>query len=119
VVRLPPEFVAEQLAADAQRAYDRREAGLGAELMRELEFRVSLAIIDRARRDHVRAVEELQAIRVGSRGGVDPLPEYQREAALLFRAMRTAASTEPCAHCLPSRWIQPSEMGRKPRHSFR
>jgi preprotein translocase subunit SecA len=95
VAGLPPEFVAEQAAADAQRAYDRREAELGAQVMRELERQLSLAIIDSHWRDHLRAMEELlEASRARARGGVDPLPEYQREAAFLFKAMRAAASTE-------------------------
>ncbi len=38
--------------------------------------------------------ELLQAIRVRSPGGAAPLPEYQREAALLFTALREAISKE-------------------------
>jgi preprotein translocase subunit SecA len=36
--------------------------------------------------------ELLQAIRVRSPGGAAPLPVYQREAALLFSALREAIS---------------------------
>jgi preprotein translocase subunit SecA len=95
VAKLPPDFVAEQVAADAQRAYDRREAEVGAEVLRELERIVSLSIADRAWREHLPAMEELlQAIRVRSPGGAAPLPVYQREAALLFSALREAISKE-------------------------
>jgi preprotein translocase subunit SecA len=93
VARLPPDFVAERVTADAERAYDRREAELTPPLMRELERRVTLSIIDRFWRQHLDALPDLlKSIELRNPGGKPPLADYRREAAQLFTAMRAAVS---------------------------
>jgi preprotein translocase subunit SecA len=77
-----------ELQADAQIAYDRREEQLGDELMRELERRVVLSVLDRKWREHLYEMDYLQeGIGLRAMAQRDPLVEYQREGYLLFQAM--------------------------------
>jgi preprotein translocase subunit SecA len=82
------EFLIQQLQDDAQAAYDKREADLGEEVMRELERRVVLSVLDRKWREHLYEMDYLQeGIGLRSFGQRDPLVEYQREGFTMFSAM--------------------------------
>jgi preprotein translocase subunit SecA len=97
---LSPEFLAEELKADAQAAYDRREESLGVApsgepVMRELERRVLLSVMDRKWREHLYEMDYLQeGIGLRAMGQRDPLVEYQREGFDLFNAMMEAIKEE-------------------------
>jgi len=92
---LSTEFLVAQLQADAQEAYDRREAGLGAEVMRELERRVLLSVLDRKWREHLYEMDYLQeGIGLRAYAQRDPLVEYQREGYDLFAAMMDGIKEE-------------------------
>ena len=76
-------------------AYDPREAALGAEVMRELERRVVLSVLDRKWREHLYEMDYLQeGIGLRAMAQRDPLVEYQREGFLLFEAMMEAIKEE-------------------------
>jgi preprotein translocase subunit SecA len=95
VARIPPGYVADRVTADAGQAYDRREAELGPPTMRELERRVTLSVFDRAWREHLEATPDLlKSVGLRTPGGKAPLPDYRREAAQSFAAMRAAMSKE-------------------------
>lgn len=90
-VDLDRTFVIDQVSADAQAAYDRREAELGAEVMRDVEVRVILAVTDREWREHVQRLHALRdGIHLRSLAGRSPLAEYRREASKSFDTMRRA-----------------------------
>jgi preprotein translocase subunit SecA len=85
----------EELTADAQIAYDRREEKLGEEMARELERRVVLSVLDRKWREHLYEMDYLQeGIGLRAMAQRDPLVEYQREGFLLFQAMTEAIKEE-------------------------
>src|SRR5204862_8016421 len=85
---LTREFLVEELVADAQAAYDQREEDLGAEVLRELERRVLLSVLDRKWREHLYEMDYLQeGIGLRAMGQRDPLVEYQREAFTMFQVM--------------------------------
>jgi preprotein translocase subunit SecA len=86
--------LAEQAAADARRAYRRREQELGTADIRELERRVILSILDRGWREHLEAMPELLNGIAMRTAGAAALAEYRREGALLFNRMREAANRE-------------------------
>jgi preprotein translocase subunit SecA len=95
VAALTPEFIVAQVTADAQRAYDRREAELGEPFLRELERRVTLSVIDRAWRTHLEAMSALwKKLGTGAADGVVPLADYQCEGALLAAALDSAIERE-------------------------
>ena len=84
-----------ELCADAHVAYESREEGLGSELMRELERRVVLSVLDRKWREHLYEMDYLQeGIGLRAMAQRDPLVEYQREGYLLFQAMLEAIKEE-------------------------
>ncbi len=92
---LDAEYLAAELKRDAQAAYDAREAALGPEIMRELERRVVLSVLDRKWREHLYEMDYLQeGIGLRAMAQRDPLVEYQREGFDLFNAMMEAIKEE-------------------------
>jgi preprotein translocase subunit SecA len=87
--------VIEALKADAHAAYDRREEEVGAEVMRELERRVVLSVLDRKWREHLYEMDYLRE-GIGLRGYAqrDPLVEYQREGYDMFMAIMDGIKEE-------------------------
>ncbi|WP_415111485.1 preprotein translocase subunit SecA [Propioniciclava sp.] len=76
---------------DAERAYDAREEALGPEVMRELERRVVLTVLDRKWREHLYEMDYLrEGIGLRAMAQRDPLVEYQREGGDMFNAMMDA-----------------------------
>jgi preprotein translocase subunit SecA len=85
----------ETLQADAQRAYDAREAEVGEEVMRELERRVLLSVLDRKWREHLYEMDYLrEGIGLRAYSQRDPLVEYQREGFDMFGAMKEGIREE-------------------------
>ncbi|TAM88037.1 MAG: preprotein translocase subunit SecA [Jatrophihabitans sp.] len=92
---LTREFLLEELVADAQAAYDAREEDLGAEVLRELERRVLLTVLDRKWREHLYEMDYLQeGIGLRAMAQRDPLVEYQREGYDMFAAMMDGIQEE-------------------------
>jgi preprotein translocase subunit SecA len=92
---LTAEFMAVTLQEDVHRAYLAREAELEAPVMRELERRVILSVLDRKWREHLYEMDYLQeGIGLRAMAQRDPLVEYQREGFDLFVAMMDAIKEE-------------------------
>ena len=89
------EVLREELTNDAHHAYDRREAQLGEDAMREFERRVVMAVLDRKWREHLYEMDYLQeGIGLRAMAQRDPLVEYQREGFQLFEAMMDGIKEE-------------------------
>jgi preprotein translocase subunit SecA len=92
---LDAKMLAEKIREDAQAAYDRREEELGAEVMRELERRVVLSVLDKKWREHLYEMDYLQeGIGLRAMAQRDPLVEYQREGFDMFTSMMEAIKEE-------------------------
>ncbi len=92
---LTREFLVEEIVADAQAAYDQREEDLGAEVLRELERRVLMSVLDRKWREHLYEMDYLQeGIGLRAMAQRDPLVEYQREGFDMFAAMMDGVKEE-------------------------
>lgn len=92
---LVADALVEDFTADASRAYDEREEQLGADLMRELERRVLLSVLDRKWREHLYEMDYLrEGIGLRAMAQRDPLVEYQREGGVMFTAMMDAFMEE-------------------------
>ena len=92
---LTREDLIEHLQADAQEAYARREAEIGSEVMRELERRVLLSVLDRKWREHLYEMDYLrEGIYLRAYSQRDPLVEYQREGFDMFAAMMEGIKEE-------------------------
>ncbi len=89
------ELITEALTDDMRARYEERERALGADVMRELERRVVLSVLDRKWREHLYEMDYLQeGIWMRSYLGRDPLFEFQREGFDLFTAMMDAIKEE-------------------------
>jgi preprotein translocase subunit SecA len=92
---LSGEFITEAAIADAQAAYARREEEFGSDVMRELERRVVLSVLDRKWREHLYEMDYLrEGIGLRGYGQRDPLIEYQREGYDMFNAMMEGIKEE-------------------------
>jgi preprotein translocase subunit SecA len=92
---LDRQMLIDDFKADAQAAYDRREESLGEEVMRELERRVLLTVLDRKWREHLYEMDYLrEGIGLRAMAQRDPLVEYQREGGDMFNAMMEAFMEE-------------------------
>ena len=73
----------------------RREAEIGEEVMRELERRVVLSVLDRKWREHLYEMDYLrEGIYLRAYSQRDPLVEYQREGFDMFAAMMDGIKEE-------------------------
>src|SRR6185437_14566754 len=85
---LTADLLTEMVQENAQEAYDRREAELTPDLMREIERRVVLSVLDRKWREHLYEMDYLrEGIGLRAMAQRDPLVEYQREGYDMFNAM--------------------------------
>jgi preprotein translocase subunit SecA len=92
---LSAEFMTVTLQEDINRAYLAREAELQPPVMRELERRVILSVLDRKWREHLYEMDYLkEGIGLRAMAQRDPLVEYQREGFDLFVAMMEAIKEE-------------------------
>ncbi|MFI5533547.1 preprotein translocase subunit SecA [Kitasatospora sp. NPDC051853] len=92
---LTAEFLVKALQEDVQGQYGAREDALGAEIMRELERRVVLSVLDRRWREHLYEMDYLQeGIGLRAMAQRDPLVEYQREGFDMFSAMMEGIKEE-------------------------
>jgi preprotein translocase subunit SecA len=83
------------LQADAQKAYQAREAEVGSEVMRELERQVMLSVLDRKWREHLYEMDYLrEGIGLRAYSQRDPLVEYQREGFDMFNTMKEGIREE-------------------------
>jgi preprotein translocase subunit SecA len=85
---LSREFLDEAITADAHAAYSKREQELTPEVMREVERRVVLSVLDRKWREHLYEMDYLrEGVSLRGYGQRDPLIEYQREGYDMFTTM--------------------------------
>ncbi|MFK0291382.1 preprotein translocase subunit SecA [Streptomyces sp. NPDC090442] len=92
---LTSEFIADAIKDDIHEQYAAREEQLGSEIMRELERRVVLSVLDRKWREHLYEMDYLQeGIGLRAMAQKDPLVEYQREGFDMFTAMMEGIKEE-------------------------
>jgi preprotein translocase subunit SecA len=92
---LDSEFILDRVLTDAKNAYNKRETELTSTVMRELERKILLSVLDRKWREHLYEMDYLQeGIGLRAMAQRDPLVEYQREGYDLFSAMMDAVKEE-------------------------
>ncbi|MCU1428869.1 MAG: preprotein translocase, SecA subunit [Actinomycetia bacterium] len=76
------------LLDDALKQYDEKERDVGAEVLRDIERRVMLSVIDQHWREHLYEMDYLQeGINLRAMGQQDPLSAWQKEGFDMFEAM--------------------------------
>ena len=92
---LGTEIMVEELTTDVRLAYEAREEEMSPALMRQLERRVVLGVIDRKWREHLYEMDYLQdGIGLRAMAQRNPLVEYQREGFDMFQAMTEGIKEE-------------------------
>lgn len=92
---LDSEFLLDRILTQANLAYEKRESELTSTVMRELERKILLSVLDRKWREHLYEMDYLQeGIGLRAMAQRDPLVEYQREGFDLFTAMMDAIKEE-------------------------
>ena len=92
---LDTDFLTAKVLDDIFAAYAKREQELGAEVLRELERKILLSVLDRKWREHLYEMDYLQeGIGLRAMAQRDPLVEYQKEGYELFSAMMDAIKEE-------------------------
>ena len=92
---LDTDFLTAKVLDDIFSAYAKREQDLGAEVLRELERKILLSVLDRKWREHLYEMDYLQeGIGLRAMAQRDPLVEYQKEGYELFSAMMDAIKEE-------------------------
>ena len=92
---LDSDYLRQRVVDDAVSAYSQREVSLGSEIMRELERKVLLSVLDRKWREHLYEMDYLQeGIGLRAMAQRDPLVEYQNEGFELFAAMMDGIKEE-------------------------
>jgi len=78
----------EIIVGEALGQYEAKEDAIGKEVLREIERRVMLSIIDQLWREHLYEMDYLrEGINLRAMGQRDPLSEWQREGFDMFEAM--------------------------------
>ena len=94
-VALDSEYLLERILQDSRQSYEKRESELTPTVMRELERKILLSVLDRKWREHLYEMDYLQeGIGLRAMAQRDPLVEYQREGFDLFSAMMDAVKEE-------------------------
>jgi preprotein translocase subunit SecA len=94
-VALDKDYLLERILQDSRQAYEKRESELTPTVMRELERKILLSVLDRKWREHLYEMDYLQeGIGLRAMAQRDPLVEYQREGYDLFSAMMDAVKEE-------------------------
>ena len=95
IAGLDSDFLLSKILDDAKAAYEKREETLGVEVVRELERKVLLSVLDRKWREHLYEMDYLQeGIGLRAMAQRDPLVEYQKEGYELFSAMMDGIKEE-------------------------
>ena len=93
--KLTADAIIAELQSDAAIAYQQREEQLTSPVMRQLERRVVLSVIDRKWRDHLYEMDYLrEGIGLRSMAQRDPVIEYQNEGYALYQQMMGAIREE-------------------------
>ena len=93
--KLSSGWLASEVLSDAKLAYQKRTDEIGEALMRELERRVMLSVVDRKWRDHLYEMDYLkEGIGLRAMAQRYPLIEYQREGYAMFLEMMAGVREE-------------------------
>ena len=112
------EQLADAAAAAVTKRYEEKEKQFGADLMRWLERRIILDVVDSQWKDHLLSLDHLkEGIGLRGYGQKDPLVEFKKEAFVLFEDMMARIDNETIRylyHIQIQQGEQPPE-ARRPR----
>lgn len=113
---LSPEAITERVVQDALHFYERKEAEIGPENMRELERWVLLRTLDAKWRDHLYEMDYLrEGIGLRALAQKDPLVEYKAEGYRMYTEMMEAVQADFVRYIFHLEVVRPTERADSPR----
>jgi preprotein translocase subunit SecA len=104
---LSSELLSELVREDAHKSYKKREDEFGSEVIRELERRVVLHVLDHKWREHLYEMDYLrEGIGLRAMAQRDPLIEYQREGYDMFSSMMEGIKEESVQLLFTAQFMQ-------------
>ncbi len=98
----------EMVREDGRSLYERREADLSPEVMRQVERQVMLQLVDQRWREHLGEMDQLrEGINLRAMGQRDPLIEWQREGFELFSQMMTSLAADYVRYIMHIEVVEP------------
>ncbi len=114
ISQLTREILEEDIYEQLKTEYGKKEASLGAELMREIERNITLQVVDTKWREHLYAMDQLkEGIGLRAYAQKDPLLEYKKEGFQLFQAMIVSQETEVVEFLFRVQVVNESQLQRK------
>jgi preprotein translocase subunit SecA len=102
------------LAEAVKKRYEEKEKLFGAEIMRWLERRVILDVVDTQWKDHLLTLDHLkEGIGLRGYGQKDPLVEFKKEAFTLFEDMMARIDTETVRYLFLVQPARPEDEARE------
>jgi len=108
------EELVETLVEGTKKRYEEKEQLFGAEMMRWLERRIILDVVDTQWKDHLLTLDHLkEGIGLRGYGQKDPLVEFKKEAFTLFEEMMARIDTEAVRYLFLMQPARPEDEARK------
>ncbi len=112
--KLNHDELVERLVAATQRRYEEKEKLFGAEMMRWLERRIVLDVVDTQWKDHLLTLDHLkEGIGLRGYGQKDPLVEFKKEAFTLFEDMMARIDAETVRYLFLMQPARPEDEARE------
>ncbi len=106
--------LAQVLVEATKKRYEEKEKQFGADLMRWLERRIVLDVVDTQWKDHLLSLDHLkEGIGLRGYGQKDPLVEFKKEAFILFEDMMNRIDTETVRYLFLMQPARPEEEARE------
>lgn len=114
ISQLSREILEQDIYDQLKSEYEKKEASLGSELMREIERNITLQVVDTKWREHLYAMDQLkEGIGLRAYAQKDPLLEYKKEGFKLFQAMIVSMETEVVEFLFRVQVVNESQLQRK------
>lgn len=112
--QLTREILEADIYEQLKKEYEKKEASLGSELMREIERNITLQVVDTKWREHLYAMDQLkEGIGLRAYAQKDPLLEYKKEGFKLFQDMIVSQETEVVEFLFRVQVVNESQLQRK------
>jgi preprotein translocase subunit SecA len=112
--KLSHDELADALVEKVKQRYEEKEALFGAQVMRWLERRIILDIVDSQWKDHLYGLDHLkEGIGLRGYGQKDPLVEFKKEAFTLFEDMMARIDNETTRYLFLIQPARPEDQARE------
>lgn len=114
ISQLTTELLENDIYETLKNEYDKKEAALGPELMRDIERNIVLQVVDMKWREHLYMMDHLkEGIGLRAYAQKDPLIEYKKEGFKLFESMIVSLENEVVEFLFKVQVVDESQLRRR------